>query len=214
VVSGESAALEALEPIFHQDLNGDGQIGANPVIEADGATSLVQVGSNYFFDPVGGTSGPELKDGGNPFTVGEIAGWTPIGVEQVGSGYDVAWKVIGADEYCGWITDSQGNHTGTLLGVVSGESAALEALEPIFHQDLNGDGVIDPQPDMTVAAGAGASTSGLLTVSDGTHTANINLLGNYLSSTFVPSSAGQAGTNIVAPAAILAATQVLTQPHV
>ena len=34
------------------------------VIEAFGSTSLVQVGSNYFLNPVAGGTGPELKYGG------------------------------------------------------------------------------------------------------------------------------------------------------
>ena len=49
MASGSSAALESLEPSFHQDLNGDGVIGVpTTVIEAFGSTSLVEVGSNYF----------------------------------------------------------------------------------------------------------------------------------------------------------------------
>ena len=41
-----------------------------------------------------------------------------------------------------WATDSGGNFTFSLLGVVSGSSTALKALEPSFHQDLNGDGTV------------------------------------------------------------------------
>jgi hypothetical protein len=51
-------------------------------------------------------------------------------------------------------------------------------------------------------------------VTDGTHTANIALLGNYLASTFVTSSDGHGGTAIVDP--LLASTNhqmVLTQPQ-
>jgi hypothetical protein len=40
-VSGNSAALESLEPSFHQDLNGDSVIGLpTTVIEASGALAL------------------------------------------------------------------------------------------------------------------------------------------------------------------------------
>ena len=50
-VSGSSPALEALEPSFHQDLNGDGIIGPpTTVIELFGSISLVEAGSNYFLD--------------------------------------------------------------------------------------------------------------------------------------------------------------------
>ena len=61
LLSGTSTALESLESSFHQDLNGDGQIGVVPtVIEANGATSLTQVGDHfYLYDSTG--AGPSLK---------------------------------------------------------------------------------------------------------------------------------------------------------
>ena len=76
-MSGTSAAFEALEPTFQQDLNGDGIIGVPPsppptVIEALGSTSLVQVGSNYFLNPVGASSGPELSLSGVPLAAGRL----------------------------------------------------------------------------------------------------------------------------------------------
>jgi len=114
------------------------------VIEAFGSTKLVQVGSNFFFYPVGGSSGPALSYGGAPFVAGQFGGWTPIGVEQTASGYEVAWKVTGADQYTVWNTDSSGNYTSNAIGTVPGSSVA--AFEPSFHQDLNGDGVIGPPP--------------------------------------------------------------------
>ena len=48
---------------------------------------------------------------------------------------------------------------------------------------------------------SGTSTGGTLSVSDGTHNAKIALLGNYLASTFVASSDGHGGTNVVDPLA-------------
>src|SRR5436853_639176 len=60
-VSGTSSTFESLETIFQQDLNGDGRIGVlTVVVEAQGSTSLVKVGDNFFLNPVGGGSGPEL----------------------------------------------------------------------------------------------------------------------------------------------------------
>jgi hypothetical protein len=41
------------------------------------------------------------------------------------------------------------------------------------------------------------ASGGKFTVADGTHTANIALLGNYLASTFVASSDGHGGTYVV-----------------
>jgi protocatechuate 3,4-dioxygenase beta subunit len=147
-VSGTNWALQTIETVFHQDLNGDGVIGipsvSGTVIQTDGSTSLTQVGTNYFLDNAG--SGPELKSAGSPVTAGEFGGWTPIGAVQTASGYDVAWKVAGADQYSVWSTDSNGNYisnnVANINGAVSGTNTALESIETIFHQDLNGDGVV------------------------------------------------------------------------
>jgi phospholipase C len=46
---------------------------------------------------------------------------------------------------------------------------------------------------------SGTASGGTLTVTDGSHTANIALLGNYTASTFVTSSDGHGGTNVVDP---------------
>ena len=51
----------------------------------------------------------------------------------------------------------------------------------------------------TEATFSGTKTGGVLTVTDGTHTAKINLEGNYLSSTFVASSDGHGGTIVIDP---------------
>ena len=112
------------------------------VIEAFGSTKLVQVGSNFFLNPVAGGTGPELKYSGANFTAGSTwGGWAPIGAEAISGGYEVAFK-IGADSYTVWDTDANGNLTTIALGTTSGSSTALEALEVSFQQDLNGDHVI------------------------------------------------------------------------
>src|SRR5665213_1074362 len=151
-VSGNSTALEMLEPSFHQDLNGDGVFGLPP-IERAGSTSLVAIGNDYFLNGDNGTVGPELKYGGTPFTANEWGGWMPIGAEAIATGYEVAWKYTGADLYTVWDTDSNGNITSDPIGTVSGSSAALQALEPGFYQDLNGDGLIDLSTTVIEAKG-------------------------------------------------------------
>ena len=266
-LSGTSYALESYEPIFNQDLNGDGTIGlTTTVIQTDGSTSLTGVANEYFLHNSGG-SGPALQYDGSDVTAGEFGAWVPIGAVQTASGYDVAWEIPGANEYTIWTTNSNGvwlSNTPTL----SGTSYALESYEPTFGQDLNGDGVIGP----LVAAGAtleinspyagpvtfagstgtlqfenpssftgtvagltgqdtldllyinpatvrtptytGNSSEGTLTVTDGTRTANIALLGNYLASTFVASSDGHGGTAIIDPALTSFNQQmVLTPPQ-
>ncbi len=52
----------------------------------------------------------------------------------------------------------------------------------------------------TKATYSGTTTSGVLTVTDGTHTAKINLTGNYTASTFVLATDGHGGTLIHDPA--------------
>ena len=153
VVSGSDAFLQALEGSFAQDLNGNGQIGAPigatpKVVEANGATHLTEMGGSvYLFDTAG--MGPSLKRGEVEYKVGAFGDWATIGAEQTGSGYQVVWKVAGADQYTVWSTDSQGNYLANIIGVVSGSDPFLQALESSFAQDFNGNGQI----------GTGASAS-------------------------------------------------------
>ena len=145
VVSGTSAVLESFEPSFQQDLNGDGVLGLTTnVIENTGSTSLEQDGSNYFLHPTGGLA-VELSYQGVHVEAGQFdqfgGHWVPIGAEQTANGYEVAWKITGADQFQVWNTDSSGNFVAS-SGVVSGTSAVLESFERSFQQDLNGDGVL------------------------------------------------------------------------
>jgi hypothetical protein len=163
-VSGTSATLESLETSFHQDLNGDGVIGipaTATVIAASGSTSLVRVGIDFYLNNNSSGSGPELKSAGAAVVagqfgewtqIGKFGEWTPIGAEQTATGYQVAWKVAGADMYTVWNTDSNGNFVGSTAHV-SGTSATLVSLEASFYQDLNGDGVIGTPTTVIEATG-------------------------------------------------------------
>ena len=112
-------------------------------IEAHGSTSLVQVGSNYYLDSISSGTGPELQTWRRAGDRRPIWSWiAPIGAEQTASGYDVAWKNPGTDQYAVWSTDSNGNFISNITGLVAGNSIALESLETTFQQDLNGDGTI------------------------------------------------------------------------
>ena len=102
--------------------------------------------------------------------------WVPFAAEQISGGYEVAWKVPGADQYSVWTTDANGNMLTNPTGVVSGSSYALQSLEASFHQDLNGDGTIGP-----AAAAHGASS------------AATQVLAGFIASTFVPSVGNGAG---------------------
>ncbi|MET4120490.1 hypothetical protein ABIB90_007550 [Bradyrhizobium sp. JR4.1] len=161
-VSGTNSGLKLLETSFHQDLNGDGQIGTSSastptsptptpdkVIEAAGATSLVESGGKFYLNGSSG-SGSSLKNHGVDFVDGADGTWAPIGAEKTATGYLVAWKEASTGQYTAWNTDSNGNyvsHVSSLTGStsggsVSGTDSGLKSLETSFHQDLNGDGQI------------------------------------------------------------------------
>ena len=191
VVSGTNVALEQIETVFNQDLNGDGSIGVpgagqtggqtggqgagqsgtqGTVISNYGATELVQVGSGYYLYAAGTTTGPELTFNNAPYVAGDYGDWAPIGVVAVNGGYDVAWKSQSAGEYQVASYSSTGNYSGTVIGVVSGTNVALEQIEPIFGQDLNGDGVIGlyAAPGTTlVISQALSGASGIATIGVG-----------------------------------------------
>ena len=112
------------------------------MIESLGSTSLLKVGNNYDLESISSGTGPELRYQGAPVTAGQFGTHVPIGAEQTATGYDVAWKISGTNEYTVWSTNSNGNFIANITGAVSGNSIALEALETTFHQDLNGDGVV------------------------------------------------------------------------
>ena len=165
VLGGSSPTLEALEPSFNQDLNGDGTIGvpsaATTVIQTDtnsfGTTVLTDNNNNYFLNGTNG-AGPELKDGGNNVVAGQFGGWEPIGAAETATGYEVAWKVSGSSEYIVWYTDSNGNFLSQTT-VLAGNSSTLEALEPSFNQDLNGDGTIGIPTALTIPTAPTTPTS-------------------------------------------------------
>jgi len=54
---------------------------------------------------------------------------------------------------------------------------------------------------------SGTKTGGVLSVTDGTHTAHITMVGNYLSSAWVASSDGHGGVSVVDPPAQAPAVQ-------
>lgn len=150
VVPGSSSALQALESVFHQDINGDG-IAA---IETRGSTSLFQSGGGYRLNDVGSGSGPQLKYQGSAVSVGQFSPFVAIAAEKTATGYDVAWKMPGQDQYTVWSTDSSGNYIANIVGVVTGASTALMAMEATFQQDLNGDGILGPVTTMIETAGS------------------------------------------------------------
>jgi hypothetical protein len=109
-------------------------------------------------------AGPvELSLSGAPVVFGQFGEWAPIAAEQTANGYQVVWKLAGADQYLGWNTDSSGNCLSSALDPTSGTSAALQSMEISFHQDLNGDGynglvLNGSSGGQTLTAGSGPTT--------------------------------------------------------
>src|ERR1700685_2663847 len=104
-------------------------LGGSITIESVGPTSLVEEGSNYFLRSDSGSS-VALSYGGAAVVDGQFGSWTPIGAEQTATGYEVAFKVTGADQYTIWSTDSSGNYLSSAFVSESGSSAALQSFEP------------------------------------------------------------------------------------
>ncbi|NLS75522.1 protease, partial [Bradyrhizobium brasilense] len=100
-----------------------------------------------------------VKYAGTPFDAStHVGAWTPIGAEQTANGYQIAWKVIGSDQYLVWNADSNGDYVSSATAVVSGSSTILEAFESSFHQDLNADGVSGiPAASVTAVEAAGST---------------------------------------------------------
>jgi hypothetical protein len=57
------------------------------------------------------------------------------------------------------------------------------------------------------------SAGGTLQVTDGSHTANIALLGNYMASVFVTASDGHGGTTVHDPQVLGGVQPLVTPPH-
>ena len=83
---------------------------------------------------------------------------------------------LGSDQYTVWNTDANGDYTSSATGVVSGQSFALEDLEPAFGEELNGDG---RAPSATLITST--SPGGVLNLSSQTQSATINLGANSAS---------------------------------
>ena len=83
------------------------------------------------------------------------------------------------------------SHSQTYTGEVTGFSkTGTTSLDLVDIDFISG---------TTKATFAGSATSGVLTVTDGTHTAKITLEGDYVGSTFKVSSDGHGGTTVVDP---------------
>ena len=138
---GGSYALQSYESSFQQDLNGDGTIGlTSSSIETVGNTKLAQVADMYFMYQGDGSSGVLLRYHGLASNPGG-GSWQALGAEQTANGYSV-WLSNGVGQFVEWNTDNNGNYVSNGSSIVGSKGYALEASEPAFQQDFNGDGTL------------------------------------------------------------------------
>jgi hypothetical protein len=121
-----------------------------PTFEDVAASLMGGVVSQFF---LGGGDGPSLKYAGADVAAGTFAAWTPLGMQEAGSGYHVVWKNGTADQYILWDVDGDGNWTSQ-TGVLSGSSLPLQTAELTFQQDFNADGTIGLITTQIETAGA------------------------------------------------------------
>jgi T5SS/PEP-CTERM-associated repeat protein len=168
VLTASSPELEAAEGYFGEQFPGAG----TPVTPQTPTNGITPIGDLFELTPGGGT-GPLLEDQGRVVTSG--GAWAPVGAEKTASGYEVAWRLLGSDQYTVWNTDLNGDYTSSATGVVSGQSFALEDLEPAFGEDLNGDGRLSAVLVTTTGPGDTLNLSGQ------TQATTINLAANAAS---------------------------------
>jgi hypothetical protein len=136
-----------------------GPIQPVTIVESNGSTSLTEIGNHFYLYNSAGV-GPSLKFQGADVMAGQWgASVVPISAEITATGYEVAWKVLGTNQYSVWATDSNGNYTSNIIGTAAGTDPTLESIETSFHQDLNGDGVIGiPAAAPSLSASGGPTT--------------------------------------------------------
>jgi hypothetical protein len=150
-----SAEIVSREPMFQQDLNSDGVISSNTLIESVGNTALLNSTAGYQLQPSGGSI-IALKYNGSNVTTSSFSGWQALGAEaKAGGGYDVVWKNASTGQFTVWNVDANGNY----LNLVENRtltSAEIVSREPMFQQDLNSDGMIGNSlptiPTITISA--------------------------------------------------------------
>jgi autotransporter-associated beta strand protein len=142
-------------------------------------------------DKVG--TGTLTLTGSNTYTGGTMI---TAGTLELHAGAVVSGSVTFAGNMGTLKLDDPSSFRGTVVGM-SGQ-------DTIDFADINPTTVHQP-------GYSGTSTGGTLTVTDGSHTANIALLGNYMASSFVASSDDHGGTLITDPPA--ATNHPLTPPH-
>jgi hypothetical protein len=135
----------------------------------------------------------------SPFTVSDPP---LVQTVQAGETLEVASPFSGSVTFAGATgtlkLDDSSSFAGTVAGMTGQNTIDFADIDPAKVQ----------QPTFN-----GNSTGGTLNVTDGTHSANIALLGNYMASAFVASSDGHGGTAVIDPAVLGGVAPLVTPPH-
>jgi autotransporter passenger strand-loop-strand repeat protein len=179
--------------------------GGNELISGGGEDAFSVVSGAQIVENGGFTSGSVLADGGLELVQSGGDAISTImsgGLLVVRSGGIVGSISFGSGGGVVELDYSQG-FNGTISGFASpaGVTEAIDLVDITFGTGTS--------VKFTEAAG---NTSGTLTVTDGTHTANLTLLGQYSAANFSLSSDGNGGTLITDPA-VTASASIAAPQH-
>ena len=181
--------------------------GVQFVLSGGTASGTIVNGGNEQVLSGGTASGTTISNGG--FLVvsagGTINGATISGATmEIASGGLTGSNAITYAGGAALILDASTTFSGTVAGLAVGDFLDLRDIS--FISGTTTKNFVE----------AGSNTSGTLTVSDGTHTANLALLGQYVTAQFNITSDGHGGTLVTDPPLTVATDQqppFLTRPQ-
>jgi microcystin-dependent protein len=170
---------------YWNDATGMANSGNNDVVESDETNNWLSLSFNVTASMTSMTSSSSMVVATTaPSSSSTSLAVAPGATVEISSAFDKQATFVG--------------DTGTLKlddpSSFSGTVAGMSGQDTIDFAGINFATVQSPTY-------SGDSSGGTLAVTDGTHSANIALLGNYLASTFVASSDGHGGTSVVDPPA-------------
>jgi len=210
VISGTSPAIVLTNvdnTIYGSGALGDGKLGlvneAGGTIDADirGQALIIDTGSNTIInDGLIETTPYDFRAAG-----GSLVIRSAIANNGVLAANDTNLVVDGAVTGSGEVTIGSGVLTFQSSFdqnvTFTGEGILVLAQSQAYGADITGFAAVDLRDVGFVSPGeasfSGTTSSGVLTVTDGTHTAHINLIGDYVGSHFVASSDGYGGVTVV-----------------
>jgi autotransporter passenger strand-loop-strand repeat protein len=181
--------------------------GGIEVVESGGVDKAASVGGTQFVEAGGTTSGADVRGGGAQIVE---AGGTVIstlidgGLLEVTSGASVGTPV----SFTASGGDLQLDFSQGFTGLIAGFASPVGINEVLDLRDIAFAGATK-----VTFAEAPSNTSGTLTVTDGTHTANLTLLGLYSTANFSLSSDGAGGTFVKDPALVGSAASPVLAAH-